>query len=99
MADGAVQTIADAAGVPRGAAWGSRDVIVFSVGTPPQLARVAARGGEVTELASTSEIFAAVSVLSFGWPPFPLQRTGAVGPGDQLDALVDRTRGRAASGG
>ena len=51
MADGAVQTITDAAGVPRGATWGSGDVIVFSVGTPPRLARVPARGGEVTALA------------------------------------------------
>ena len=51
MADGAVQTITDAAGVPRRATWGSRDVIVFSVGTPPRLFRVSARGGEVTALA------------------------------------------------
>ncbi len=57
MADGAVQTIADAAGVPRGAAWGSRDVIVFSVGTPPQLARVPARGGEVTALGKSGTVF------------------------------------------
>ena len=57
MADGAVQTIADAAGVPRGATWGSRDVIVFSVGTPPQLARVSARGGELTALAQSSAVF------------------------------------------
>ena len=57
-ADGAVQTIADATGVPRGAAWGSLEVIVFSVGTPPRLARVPARGGEVTPLASAGEALA-----------------------------------------
>ena len=51
MSDGAVHTIADAPGVPRGATWGSGDVIVFSVGTPPRLARVPARGGDVTALA------------------------------------------------
>ena len=57
MADGAVQTITDAAGVPRGAAWGSLDVIVFAVGTPPRLARVSARGGEVAELPSAGIVF------------------------------------------
>ena len=57
MADGAVQTITDATGVPRGAAWGSRDVIVFSVGTPPQLARVSARGGQVTVIPSSYATF------------------------------------------
>src|SRR5262245_45124073 len=56
--DGSIQTIADAAGVPRGATWGSRDVIVFSVGTPPQLARVPSRGGEVTPLAGPYQTFA-----------------------------------------
>ena len=48
--DGSIQTITDAAGVPRGASWGSRDVIVFSVGTPPVLSRVSARGGDVTPI-------------------------------------------------
>src|SRR5262245_39921163 len=50
--DGSVQTIADAEGIPRGGSWGSRDVIVYGVGTPPRLARVSARGGEVTILAA-----------------------------------------------
>ena len=50
LADGAVQTIAPAAGLPRGGSWGSRDVIVFSTGTPPLFARVSARGGEVVTL-------------------------------------------------
>ena len=62
VADGAVQTITDAAGVPRGATWGSGGAIVFSVGTPPRLARVQARGGDVTALA--------VSVDSVGQFPF-----------------------------
>ena len=48
--DGSIQTIADAPGLPRGGAWGSRDVIVFGSGTPSKLARVSSRGGEVTVL-------------------------------------------------
>jgi serine/threonine protein kinase/Tol biopolymer transport system component len=62
-ADGSIQTIVDAPGVPRGATWGSRDVIVFSVGTPPQLARVASRGGEVTPIVGADKSFAR-------WPSF-----------------------------
>ena len=62
-ADGSVETITDAAGVPRGASWGSRDVIVFSVGTPPILARVSARGGEVTPIVTPGNTFAR-------WPSF-----------------------------
>jgi serine/threonine protein kinase/Tol biopolymer transport system component len=56
VADGSVQTIGDVPGVPRGASWGSQDVIVFSSGTPARLARVSARGGVVTpiDLADTS---------------------------------------------
>jgi len=52
MADAAVQTITDAAGVPRGAAWGSRDVIVFGIGTPSRLFLVPARGGDATPVAT-----------------------------------------------
>ena len=48
--DGSIQTIVDAPGLPRGGAWGSRDVIVFGSGTPSKLARVSSRGGEVTVL-------------------------------------------------
>ena len=63
LTDGAVQTICDASGVPRGAAWGSQEVIVFSVGTPPRMARVAVRGGAVTPLSNTE--------LNFPrWPTF-----------------------------
>ncbi len=54
VGDGSVQSITDAAGVPRGAAWGRRDVIVFSAGTPPQLARVPSRGGTATSHGSTA---------------------------------------------
>jgi hypothetical protein len=61
--DGSVETITDAAGVPRGASWGSRDVIVFSVGTPPILARVSAGGGEVTPIVTPGNTFAR-------WPSF-----------------------------
>jgi serine/threonine protein kinase len=56
--DGSIETIADAAGVPRGATWGSRDVIVFSVGTPPRLARVRAGGGEVTPIPTLDQTLA-----------------------------------------
>jgi Tol biopolymer transport system component len=62
--EGSIQTIADAAGVPRGAAWGSREVIVFSAGTPPQFARVPSRGGEVTPLG------AAYQAMARGFPVF-----------------------------
>ena len=79
MADGAVQTITDAAGVPRRATWGSRDVIVFSVGTPPRLFRVSARGGEVTALALSGGLLP-VPFLSSRWPPFPVHRTGCRRP-------------------
>ena len=51
-------------GVPRGAAWGSGDVIVFSAGTPPRMARVSSRGGEVTILAG--------HWLAAGPPSFPM---------------------------
>jgi eukaryotic-like serine/threonine-protein kinase len=52
MSDGSIQTIADVSGVPRGGSWGSGDVIVFSTGTPPRMARVSSRGGEATILAA-----------------------------------------------
>jgi serine/threonine protein kinase len=61
--DGSIETITDVAGVPRGASWGSRDVIVFSVGTPPTLARVSAGGGEVTPIVMRGNAFAR-------WPSF-----------------------------
>ena len=61
--DGSIATITDAVGVPRGASWGSRDVIVFSVGTPPILARVSAGGGEVTTIVQRDNAFAR-------WPSF-----------------------------
>jgi serine/threonine protein kinase len=61
--DGSIATITDAAGVPRGASWGTRDVIVFSVGTPPTLARVSAAGGEVTSIVTQGSVFAR-------WPSF-----------------------------
>ena len=63
VADGSIQAIGNAAGVPRGATWGSRDVIVFAVGTPPQLARVSARGGTVTAIATPGITFPR-------WPSF-----------------------------
>ena len=47
-ANGSTQTIAEVPVPPRGGTWGSRDVIVFSSGTPPRLARVSSRGGAVT---------------------------------------------------
>jgi eukaryotic-like serine/threonine-protein kinase len=48
-ANGSTQTIAEVPVPPRGGTWGSRDVIVFSSGTPSRLARVSARvGGAVT---------------------------------------------------
>ena len=50
--DGTIQTVTEAPGVPRGASWGSGDVIVFSSGTPPQLARVPARGGAVATMST-----------------------------------------------
>ena len=62
-ADGSIRTIADAAGVPRGATWGSRDVIVFAVGTPPKLAGVSAGGGHVTPITVTGVAFSR-------WPSF-----------------------------
>jgi eukaryotic-like serine/threonine-protein kinase len=58
--DGSIQTIADAVGVPRGGSWGSRDVIVFSTGTPPRISRVSSRGGNVTTL----------SIAVGRWPSF-----------------------------
>ena len=61
--DGSIETITDVAGVPRGASWGSRDVIVFSVGTPQILARVSARGGEVTPIVMPGDAFGR-------WPSF-----------------------------
>jgi serine/threonine protein kinase/Tol biopolymer transport system component len=50
VVDGAMRTICDAPGIPRGATWGSRDVILFSNGTPPRLSRVSSRGGVVTSV-------------------------------------------------
>ena len=47
----------------RGASWGSAEVIVFTAGTPPQMARVSARGGEVTP-------FAVAGAAVRGWPSF-----------------------------
>jgi eukaryotic-like serine/threonine-protein kinase len=61
--DGSIETITDVAGVPRGASWGSRDVIVFSVGTPQTLARVSARGGGVTPIVTPGNAFGR-------WPSF-----------------------------
>ena len=63
--DGSIETITDAAGVPRGASWGSRDVIVFSVGTPPILARVSAGGGEVTTHRHAGTMLLPAGHLSF----------------------------------
>ena len=63
LAQGSIQTIVNAAGVPRGATWGRRDVIVFAVGTPPQLAAVSARGGNVTPIVSPDITFPR-------WPSF-----------------------------
>ena len=63
VADGAVQTVVAAAGLPRGGTWGSRDVIVFSAGFPSVLARVSARGGDVMPLATASGEFGR-------WPSF-----------------------------
>ncbi|MGE5832917.1 MAG: protein kinase domain-containing protein [Acidobacteriota bacterium] len=48
LADGSTQTLADVPVPPRGGTWGSRDVIVFSSGTPARLAGVSSRGGAVT---------------------------------------------------
>jgi Tol biopolymer transport system component len=62
LADGTVSTVADAARIPRGGTWGTSDVIVFSAGTPPSIARVPARGGEVTPIAS--------EVIFARWPSF-----------------------------
>jgi eukaryotic-like serine/threonine-protein kinase len=56
--DGSIETITDVAGVPRGASWGSRDVIVFSVGTPQVMVRVSAGGGEVTPIVTQGNAFA-----------------------------------------
>jgi eukaryotic-like serine/threonine-protein kinase len=50
-ANGSTQTIAEVPTPPRGGTWGSRDVIVFSSGTPPRLAGVSARvAGAVTSI-------------------------------------------------
>jgi len=67
VSDGSLRTVCDAAFPPRGASWGSRDVIVFSSGTPPILARVSSSGGSATAIA----IDADGSFRSFPrWPSF-----------------------------
>jgi Tol biopolymer transport system component len=61
--EGSVQTICDVPGAPRGASWGSRDVIVFGSGAPPRLAQVPARGGVATPIPVAGAIFPR-------WPSF-----------------------------
>ena len=63
LSDGSIRTLADVTIVPRGAAWGSQDVVVFSSGTPPRLTRVSARGGSITYLDSPDVVFPR-------WPSF-----------------------------
>ena len=56
IADGRIQDLADVAN-PRGATWGSEDIILYSPGHPSPLFAVPASGGEphqVTELGSES---------------------------------------------
>ena len=98
MADGAIQTITDAAGVPRGAAWGSRDVIVFSVGTPPRLARVSSRGGEVTALAVSDGDFGRFPFFLPDGRHFLYLRTAAISHVGRHSARLDRTGVRTAIG-
>ena len=52
---GAVRAITDA-NLSRGGSWGSRGVIVFSRGNPPELARVSADGGVVTTIPGDSPV-------------------------------------------
>jgi eukaryotic-like serine/threonine-protein kinase len=54
---GALRVIADAPVGSRGASWGSRGVIVFSRGNPPQLARVSAEGSAISPLLTGTDAF------------------------------------------
>jgi Tol biopolymer transport system component len=63
LADGAIRTLCDVPVLTRGASWSSADLIVFTAGSPPQLSRVSARGGEVTP-------FAVAGADLRGWPSF-----------------------------
>ena len=48
---------------PRGATWGSRDVIVFSSGTPAAIVQVSSRGGAVSSIVTGD-------ARDYRWPVF-----------------------------
>jgi Tol biopolymer transport system component len=67
VGSGVSQTIAAVPDLPRGASWGTGDVIMISSGTPAQLSRVPARGGPATPIPA---IKAADQGAAPVWPQF-----------------------------